>query len=395
MLVRGFETLVRESAALGLLLDRLAPVGDVEELWLDEADGRTLAAEVRAAVDLPSFDRSAMDGWAVRAEDTAGATAAGPVRLRIAAAAEPGAAVPVHTGSPLPPGTDAVLPVEDAERADGGLDVVRRLRAGENVGRRGEDVAAGEQLAAAGLRLRPQDLALLRAGGVERVAVLRAPRVRVVPTGEELVPAGTPPGSGRTIDSNGVLLAGLAARWGALPDLRPVYSDDPAAVAEALAEAAGAADLVLTSGGTSVGERDQVVEALAAAGEVAFHGVAIQPARPVAAGTLRGVPVLCLPGSPAAAFVAAFALLRPALARLAGYHLPETPRLRGRLARKIVSPPGLRSYTRVHVSGAVVEPVRTSGAGILSSLVRANGFVVTPEEREGEPEGAEVEVLLF
>jgi molybdopterin molybdotransferase len=225
--------------------------------------------------------------------------------------------------------------------------------------------------------------------------VVRTPRVRVVPTGEELVPPGAAPGADRTIDSNGVLLAGLAARWGALPDLRPVYSDDPLAIAGALEEAAGAADLVLTSGGTSVGERDQVVEALGRAGEVAFHGVAIQPARPVAAGTLRGAPVLCLPGSPAAAFVAAFAFLRPALARLGGHPLPEAPRLRGRLARKIVSTPGLRSYTRVRIAGGIVEPVRTSGAGILSSLVRANGFVVTPEEREGEPEGAEVEVLLF
>jgi molybdopterin molybdotransferase len=395
VLTRGFETLTTEAAALGLLLDRVTPVGDVEELWLDEADGRTLASPLRACVDLPGFDRSAMDGWAVRAEDTAGATAAGPVRLRVSAAAGPGTAVAVHTGAPVPDGADAVLPVEDAERADGALDVVRRLRAGENVGRRGEDVAAGEELAPAGLRLRPQDLALLRAGGVERVPVVRTPRVRVVPTGEELVPPGAAPGADRTIDSNGVLLAGLAARWGALPDLRPVYSDDPLAIAGALEEAAGAADLVLTSGGTSVGERDQVVEALGRAGEVAFHGVAIQPARPVAAGTLRGAPVLCLPGSPAAAFVAAFAFLRPALARLGGHPLPEAPRLRGRLARKIVSTPGLRSYTRVRIAGGIVEPVRTSGAGILSSLVRANGFVVTPEEREGEPEGAEVEVLLF
>jgi molybdopterin molybdotransferase len=395
VLTRGFETLTAEAAALGLLLDQVTPVGDVEELWLDEADGRTLASPLRAGVDLPGFDRSAMDGWAVRAEDTAGATAAGPVRLRISAAAGPGTAVAVHTGAPVPHGADAVLPVEDAERADGALDVVRRLRVGENVGRRGEDVAAGEELTPAGLRLRPQDLALLRAGGVERVPVVRTPRVRVVPTGEELVPPGTPPGADRTIDSNGVLLAALAARWGALPDLRPVYSDDPLAIADALEEAAGAADLVLTSGGTSVGERDQVVEALARAGEVAFHGVAIQPARPVAAGTLRGAPVLCLPGSPAAAFVAAFAFLRPALARLGGHPLPEAPRLRGRLARKIVSTPGLRSYTRVRIAGGIVEPVRTSGAGILSSLVRANGFVVTPEEREGEPEGAEVEVLLF
>jgi molybdopterin molybdotransferase len=219
--------------------------------------------------------------------------------------------------------------------------------------------------------------------------------VRVVPTGEELVPPGTPPGSDRTIDSNGVLLAGLAARWGALPDLRPVSSDEPQAIADALEEAVGGADLVLPSGGTSVGERDQVVEALARAGDVAFHGVAIQPARPVAGGTLRGVPLLCLPGSPAAAFVAAFAFLRPALARLGGHAVAEPPRLRGRLARKIVSTPGLRSYTRVSIADGVVEPVRTSGAGILSSLVRANGFVVTPEDREGEPEGAEVEVLLF
>jgi molybdopterin molybdotransferase len=295
----------------------------------------------------------------------------------------------------MPSGADAVLPLEDAEREGRAVDAMRRLRPGENVGRRGEDVRAGEPAVLEGRLLGPADLGLLRALGIERLRVVERPRVRVVTTGEELVGVGGEPRPGQAIDGNGIMLAAAGARWGGDPVLSPVYSDEAGRIAAALEEAVERSDLVVTSGGTSVGERDHVVEALGGCGEVAFHGVAIQPARPVAAGMVRGVPVLCLPGFPAAAYIAAFAFLRPALARMAGRPLPSPRLARGRLGRKIVSTLGLTSYTRVRVDDGLVEPVRTSGAGVLSSVARADGFVITPESSEGVPEGAEVEVVLF
>ncbi len=384
-----------EAEALALLLEAVRPIERDEELPLEAAAGRVVRQAPLAPRDVPHYDRSAMDGFAVRATDTAGASPAGPVRLRLAAEPGPGLAVAVRTGSPVPAGADAVLPAEDAERDDPWLDVQRRLRSGENVGRRGEDLRAGEPVAPGEHLLRPADLGLLRALGVERVRVAARPRVRVVPTGEELVPPGVTPGPGRVVDGNGILLAAAAAGWGGEPELAPLYSDDLRQVTRALTEAAAAADLVVTSGGTSVGERDQVVEALGVAGEVAFHGVAIQPARPVAAGVVRGVPVLCLPGFPAAAFIAAFVFLRPALSRLARLP-PREPRVaRGRLERKIVSTLGLRTYARVRVEGDRVAPLRSAGAGVLSSVARAHGFVIVAENSEGLPEGAEVEVVLI
>ncbi|MFN2432544.1 MAG: gephyrin-like molybdotransferase Glp [Gemmatimonadota bacterium] len=395
MLEHGFRRLLPENEALVRLLAGIRPVAGVERLPLSEADGRVLAEAAEAARDVPHYDRSAMDGYAVRSPETAGASLSGPVVLEVGSAIAARSAVPVHTGSALPPGCDAVVPLEDAERDGGRVGVLRRVRAGENVGRRGEDVRAGDVVAPAGHVLRPQDLGLLRAVGLERVAVRRLPRVRVLVTGEELVAPGELPDPGRMVDANGVMLARCVARWGGEPEPRALYSDAPHLIAGEITAAAAACDLLVTSGGTSVGERDQVVEALAAAGEVWFHGVAIQPARPVAAGAVEGLPVLCLPGFPAAAFVAAFAFLRPALARLASRPPTAAAPLRGTLTRKIVSPVGLRSYTRVRVEDGRVEPLRTAGAGILSSLVRAQGFVVTPEASEGIPEGAEVDVVPF
>jgi molybdopterin molybdotransferase len=269
------------------------------------------------------------------------------------------------------------------------------VRVGEHVGHRGEDVRAGDAVVPAGHVLRPPDLGLLRALAIERVRAVRRPRVRIIPTGEELAGPGEHPPPGRMIDSNGIMLAAAVTRWGGDPSVTPLYSDQPQEIADALAGAAEGWDLVVTTGGTSVGERDQVVEALAKCGEVVFHGVAIQPARPVAAGGIGGTSVLCLPGFPAATFISAFVFLQPALARLGRFPPPQPRRWKGRLTRKIVSTLGLRSYTRVRVEGQRVEPVRTSGAGVLSSIARAHGFVITPENSEGLPEGAEVEVLLF
>lgn len=395
MLERGFNRLVSEASALEILLRLSRPVKGAEEVALESADGRVLAEPASAPRDVPHYDRSAMDGYAVRSADTAGASRAGPVRLRVASEVLPLHGVPVQTGSALPRGADAVLPQEDAERDGPRLDVLRRVREGEHVGRRGEDVAAGDLVFPVGHALRPADLGLLRLLGIERVRVRRRPCVGILVTGEELLPRCADPEPGRMVDGNGIMLLAACSRWGGDPGLVAVYSDDPLRIAGELERAAGRSDLVVTSGGTSVGARDQVVEALQAVGEVAFHGVAIQPARPVAAGRIAEVPVVCLPGFPAATFIAAFAFVRPTLARLRGGP-PLTPcSRRGRLARKIVSTLGLRSYTRVRLDGDRVEPLRTSGAGVLSSIARADGFVITPENSEGHPEGAEVEVLLL
>ncbi|MBA2565239.1 MAG: molybdopterin molybdotransferase MoeA [Gemmatimonadetes bacterium] len=395
MLRTGFQMLTREAEALRLLLGGMSPVTAVEDMDLEDADGRVLAAPAIAPRDVPHYDRCAMDGYAVHAADTAGASPAGPVPLYADRVAGNGRAVPVHTGSALPSGADAVLPVEDVEGEGPTIGALRRLRPGEHVGRRGEDIRQGDVAAPAGHVLRPADLGLLRALGIERLRVTRAPRVRILTTGEELVAAGCDPAPGQMVDSNGILLAAAARRWGGIAGIRALHVDRLDAVCAALRDEADAGDLVVTSGGTSVGVRDQVVEALREVGAVTFHGVAIQPARPVAAGRVGSTPVLCLPGFPAATFIASFVFLRPALARLGGAPPPRDCVARGRLSRKLVSTLGLRTYVRVRFEEGRVEPIRTSGAGILSSVVRAHGFVVIPEDSEGLSEGSEVDVVLF
>ncbi|MFB6281829.1 MAG: gephyrin-like molybdotransferase Glp [Haloferacaceae archaeon] len=410
----GFKDRTRLAAARDRLLAAVEPHGRTESVPLGSADGRTLAETVTAARPVPGYERAAMDGYAVRAADTFGASDRSPAALRLRAGGDPGAAdavdpgeaARVHTGSPIPDGADAVVMVEHAERVDDEVEVFDAVAGGENVAPVGEDVEAGRTLFDPGHVLRPSDVGLLKAVGIDEVAVRQRPTVGVVPTGGELVQRDPEPGE--VVETNGLTVSRLAVRWGAVPTYRDAVVDDPSALRAAVQRDL-AKDAVVTTGGSSVGARDYVPEVVDDLGEVLVHGVALRPGHPVALGVVEETPVLMLPGYPVACIVNAVQFLRPVVRALADRDpvSPDPPTTAARLSRKLSSEPGVRTFARVRLrdgeggegdgSGGdggdpVAEPVRAGGAGVLSSVALADGWVVVPEDREGIPAGERVAV---
>jgi len=387
----GFRDVTRLAEARATLRELIDPHGRTRDVPIgDDAVGERLADAVVAQRDVPHYDRAAMDGFAVRSEETHGADDRSPATLRVASSdpVSPGEAKRVHTGSELPDGADAVVMVERARTVGDRIEVTAAVAEGENVAPAGEDVAAGRRLLDAGDRLRPSDLGLLRSAGVDAVTVADPPRVSVVPTGDELVD--DDPNPGEIVETNGLVVSALARRWGAETTHRDVVPDDGDALAAAI-DRGSDHDLVVTTGGSSVGERDLLPEVVADRGELAVHGVAVKPGHPVGFGAVDGTPILILPGYPVSCLVNAVQLLRPAIAWAGGGEPRPLPATSARLDRKVPSEPGVRTFARVRLdrSGAdgdrlpAAEPIRADGAGVLSSVTDADGWVVVPEEREG------------
>jgi molybdopterin molybdotransferase len=383
----GFKERTRVEAARERLLDRVAVHDRTERVPLLDADGRTVATAVTAERDVPHYRRAAMDGFAVRAEDTFGASDRSPAVLRGDEAER------VHTGSAVPEWADAVVMIEQTDTASGDVEVFSAVGEGENVAPVGEDVEAGDRLYEPGHRLRPSDLGLLKSVGLREVEVYERPDVAVIPTGEELVQDDPEPGE--VVETNGLTVSRLAERWGASARYEDVVTDDEVALADAI-EANVDADVVVTTGGSSVGERDLIPEVVDNLGEVFVHGVALRPGHPVALGEVAGTLVVMLPGYPVACIVNAVQFLRPALKRVGGMSLDDPPSVRARLDGKIRSEPGVRTFARVRLredgSETVAEPVSASGSGVLSSVALADGWVVVPEQTEGIDAGETVAV---
>ncbi len=378
----GFDAVTPLAAALERMLDLVQPHGRVETRPVAEAAGAVLDEAVAAERAVPHYERAAMDGYAVRAADTQG-SGRSPAVLDIAGETV-GAreAVDVHTGSALPEGADAVVKVEDTRRLGDSVEVETGLAEGENVAPVGEDVTAGQHLCDEGHRLTPADLGLLRSAGIETVDVAAPARVSVIPTGEELVPAGEEPAPGEIVETNGLVVSELVERWGGSATYRDVVTDDVDALAGAIDRDTDH-DLVVTTGGTSVGDRDLLPAVVGEHGEVAVHGVAVKPGHPAGFGTVDGTPVLLLPGYPVSCLVVATQLLRPAVTAATGTDADPIPATDATLDRKIHSEPGARSFVRVGLADGRAEPLRTAGAGVLSSATMADGWVVVPEELEG------------
>jgi len=359
-----------------------------------------------AGVAVPGFDRAAMDGYALRAQETFGADSYNPLNFEIIGQAlpgrpypgevQPGQAVRIMTGAPLPAGADAVLQAEAAEEVPGEprLRVREPVPPGRHVGRRGEDIATGTVVLRGGRVLRPQDVGVLASLGAASVTVVRQPSVALLVTGDELLPCGAKPEGYRIVDSNSVMLAALVRRDGGLPGAARLIADREDTVREALA--ATTEDIVLVSGGSSVGVEDHAPRILAALGELCVHGVALRPASPTGLGFLGGRPVFLLPGNPVSCLCAYDLFAGPAIRGLGGrrmelpYHAVRLP-----LARKIASMVGRVDYVRVQIRDNLVEPLAISGASLLSSTMRADGFVLVPPELEGYPPGEVVTVHMY
>jgi molybdopterin molybdotransferase len=413
---RGFEKLATVEAARARFL-KLVPPGplSVERVPLKEGLGRTLARRLEAPGDVPPFHRAAMDGFALRSKETFGATLTNPLPLRLAGSSDIGAAprggpakgecFRIVTGAVLPRGTDAVLMFENArEHHQGLIEVELALTPWENVSKKGEDVRARETLLEAGARLEPQDIALAAAFGFQALAVARRPRIGVLSTGDELAKPGARLRPGQIHDANRPGTLAAAQECGAQPVDLGIAPDDLRQIKAAISNGLRSCDLVVISGGTSVGPKDFVPEAIRALAKpgLVVHGVGMRPGYPVALGAVGHVPVVLLPGSPVAAALNVDEFVVPAVVKLLGgrdAHLPRHATLRARAARRIAGAAGLRTYARVVVSegpqGLIAEPIRISGSSILSSLVRATGIVIISPQKEGIEQGEEVEVRLL
>jgi len=389
----GFKDRTRLPAARERLAESLTRIDRTESIPITEGDGRALAETVESPRPVPHYARAAMDGFAVRAPDTFEATDRSPVTLALGDTVGPRRACRVHTGSELPEGADAVVKVEQT-RVDGEtMEVSDAVASGENVAPVGEDVSEGEHLYDPGHRLRPSDLALLKSVGKTTIDVVERPRVAVVPTGEELVQSDPQPGE--VIETNGQTVTQYVRRWGGEPTYRDVVTDDEAALREAIRRDLDQ-DLIVTTGGSSVGERDLLPEVVGNMGEVFVHGVALKPGHPVALGQVAGTPVLMLPGYPVATIVNAVQFLRPAVKQTGRLPVTDLPTTTARLTRKIVSDIGTRSFVRVRLDsdddGPTATPTRASGAGVLSSVALADGWVIVPDNSEGIEAGRTVTV---
>jgi len=388
----GFGSVTRLEDAREELLGRIEAHGRTEHVEPADAAGRVLAEPVAAQRAVPHFERAAMDGYAVRASDTHGASDRSPRMLDPTTDdISPGEALRVDTGQPLPEGADAVVMIEDVTERDGAIEVGTALAPGENVSPIGEDVSAGRTLFEADRRLGPADIALLRATGVGSVTVRAPPSVGVLPTGEELV-AGDP-APGEIVETNGTMVAGLVEQWGGRSRNGEIVTDDIDRLTDAIRGAAAEHDLVVTTGGSSVGDRDLLPEVVDANGEMVVHGIALKPGHPVGFGTVEGTPILTLPGYPVSTVVGATQLLRPAIARAGGFEPAPIHTREAALAGKIASEPGVRTFARVvETEDGRIEPLRVAGASVLSSVTDADGWVVVPESVEGYPAGQPVTV---
>jgi molybdopterin molybdotransferase len=401
--MRGFRERATVEAALAAALEGVASL-PAEPVPLLESYRRVLAGDVVSGVDVPGFRRATMDGFAVQAGDTFGASAYSPVSLTVRGASmpgsersaeplTPGAAMRIMTGAPVPDGADAVLRAEDARETGDRVEVMAPVAEGKNVGRVGEDIAAGSVVLGAGRRLLPQDVGLLSSIGHDPVRVYRRPRVRIIVSGDELLAPGSVPGGNRIVDSNSPMLESLVRRDGGIPEVVRLRDDE-----DAMRSALGrpGAEVIVTAGAASVGTEDRVPLLVDELGELLVHGVAMRPSSPAGVGTIGGAKVLILPGNPVSCLVAYDFFAGPVIRRLGG--LPEQwpyRTIRLPLAVRLVSQIGRTDYARVKIEDDRVVPVAISGASVLSSVTRAAGFVVVPAGLEGYAEGTTVDVHLY
>lgn len=400
--MRGFISRATVEAAWQWTDNNSQPLGS-QTVRLENLGGRVLAEDVRSGLDVPGFERAMMDGFAVIAADTVGAGPYNQLPLAIVGDSMPGRgwsgglrrgqSVRIMTGAPVPDGADAVLPVEMVEIRGELILAHDQVTPGKHIGRRGEDVAAGTCVFRRGRRLRPQDVGVISSIGIREVQVIRPPSVRLIITGNELLPSGSRPTGCQIADANGPMLEALVRRDGGVVVNPGLVPDDPEQI---LAAMTGDVDVVLISGGSSVGQEDHAPTLLAAHGELAIHGIAMRPSSPTGMGRLGQRIVFLLPGNPVSCLCAYDFFAGRAIRSLGGldsrwpYRQVDAP-----LTRKLISTVGRVDYARVQLTDSGVEPLAISGASVLTSTTRADGFVVVPEDSEGYPAGTCVTVWLY
>jgi molybdopterin molybdotransferase len=403
--LKGFQKLTSTDDALRTWLNILqVKRGKEVAVPLIEALNRVLAIDMAAKEDLPRFDKSAVDGYAVRAEDTTSASQFKPVIFQITELEDVKSkqAKQVWTGNPIPKGANAVVMIENTKGREGDLEVWIQLALVKNVSKKGEDVKKAEKAVKAGTRLKPYHLGLLTALGNGEVKVVEKPRIAILATGNELAVAGSKPSGNMIFESNRIMLSAMCNELDAAPVDLGIAKDDVNEIAEKLRIGLRSSDAVITTGGTSVGGLDLVPDAVSKVGKpgVVVHGMALRPAMPTALAVLEEKPVMILSGNPVAAIIGFEVFARPLICKMLGMSEEEPrPVTKAVMTRKVATALGRKSFVRVRVlqknGEFLAEPVSSRGSGAISTMTRGNGFVIVPANREGVLEGEVVTVHLF
>ncbi len=395
--------------ALERVLAAFEPL-EPERVPVLETLGRVLAEDIYADMDIPPLTNSAMDGYAVQAADTAGASPEHPARLRVIynlaagyttdMAVTPGTAIRIMTGAPIPPGADTVVRFEETEQDGGWVNILKEVPLGKNVRQAGEDVRKGALILPRGTEIRPQEVGMLAALGHKDALVHRRPRVAILATGDEVIEVDAPWQPGKIRNANSYSNAAQVVRYGGVPILLGIARDDVEELTDRIrAGLEQGADLFLTSGGVSVGDFDVVKEVLAAEGEMAFWRVRMKPGKPLAFGHIQGVPLLGLPGNPVSAMVSFELFARPAILKMLGKTRLEKPTVEAILLDEIAHKDDRRHFLRVMIEERDGEYFARltgdQGSGILLSMVRAQGLAIIPEDVDHLPAGARVQVMML
>ena len=409
---RGFKEATKIEEARRIFYEALPATSlPSESVPIHRSLNRILAEDVRAETSVPSFAKSAMDGYAVVAEDTFGTSPTNPSLLKLIGESKigesprillrKGETVAIATGAPVPQGANAVVMVENTKRLDtGDVEIYSPVAPGENVSQVGEDVKQGTVVLERGRKLKPPDLGLLVALGRRTVSVVRKPKVGVLSTGNELSDTGRT-ATGKITDVNRPVLIAMVEDCGGMPVDLGIAKDDTEQISRKLKQGLKATDLVLITAGTSVGKGDLVPDIINALGKpgMLVHGIAMRPSLPTGLAVVDGKPIVSLPGFPVSAMFAFSTFVQPLILKMLGTEPDPQPKIKAKTTKRIVGVPGFRTFVRVLVKEQdgklFAEPLRTPGSGILTTLTRANGIVAVPENIEGFDEGAEVEVQLF
>ena len=403
MTMKPFTELTDRETAIKLIMENVKPINRVETVLLDEAAGRVLAADVVAEFDVPPFDRASMDGYAVKALDTSGATRDSPVRLKVIGVQHTGElfegevrggeALEIATGSPIPKGSDAVVMVEDTSLEGDMVVVYKELVAGRNMAPAGEDMKRGDHVLSRGAVLTPGMVGALAALGYAEAEVYEKPRVAIYSSGPEIVPQGTPLRPGQIYDVNSYTLSAVIEADGGVPVKRGIMLDDVESIEAAILDAAGH-DMGIFSGGSSVGARDFFGEVMERLGDVFFHGVRVKPGKPTLFGTVGGTPIFGMPGYPTSCLNNSYVFLAPAVRLMARLPPREARVLRLPMGRRMESRSDREQFITVKVTeGKAYRVYKQSGD--ITSMTHADGYIVLPVGVGVVEEGEMVEVTLL
>lgn len=403
MTMRPLKALIPLDEAMSIALREVHPIRRTEVLPITDAHRRVASKNIKAPADVPTFDRAAMDGYAVRAQDTYGATKFHPKVLRCVEtlyaetlpkrALRKGQCAEVATGSMVPKGADAVVMVEATEKERDDISIHSPVHPQENISRRGEDLRRGQTVISAGELLTPAKLGAIAAIGQAEVEVYERPKVSIMTTGNEIQDLGKPLRAGQVYNINSYTLAAAVREHGGMPTIQPIVPDDLPALRAAFRRAAKY-DFILFSGGSSVGERDMMLDAVAEQGELLFHGIAVKPGKPTVFGLYEGKPLLGMPGYPTSCLSNAYFMLGPLLRKMA--HLPPDPErvIEAPLAKRVISAIGRLEFLTVRLQNGEAHPAYKE-SGAITSMAHADGYIEIPANVDLLDRGERVRVVLF